>query len=104
MATKTKSTKRKLPARYQWLAKMRALLAKPRGWIKVGYTNGVGYCLLGAANIVGSNSAGVAKALRIPIRPHGDAFDAVTQYNDSPRTTKKQVLARIDRAIREHSK
>lgn len=96
------------------LTKARALIARPRGWVKHDFQQErkdglIAYCAMGAntqARIELAAPFGSEKRandrLRKAIRDYtGDpTFLSVAEFNDLPKTSRRDVLAIFDRAIK----
>ena len=79
----------------QELAALDKFLSHPNKWCKGTLTNGNGrYCLLGALDAIGTDSATTLALINVkPIE-----YDSIQAFNDSPKTSFKDIKALIKKA------
>lgn len=75
------------------LEEMHSLLSTNEGWIQKHLHRKNGYCLLGAAREVSLSRHELADALGYK------RISSIVRYNDHPRRTQSEVLARLRKAI-----
>lgn len=96
------------------LVAARALLARPKGWVKgtaceyVGGKLDYAYCATGACRhiagewvVIGASlkTTKLIRELRLTLKDDGDKYCDVIVFNDKPATRKKDVLSLFDRTI-----